>query len=270
MITFIIPSIGKPTLQRAINSIKNQTSDDWKAIIIFDGIEPTISIDNDKFSVLKIEKRGVGGNGAGNVRNHGMKFVETEWIAFLDDDDTIASDYVETFKKDLLVESSADVIIFRMYRPNLNPVILPQLETDNFYQNEVGISFALRTEIFKKGHSFVPSAVEDYNYLNDLRDNKYCIMISPHVKYFVNGNVDVDVVSQKGNRVIINSKKEGFGQMANTSHWYLPFLFLVLLALSFLIIRKVNKYKIYFGVIVLACIIVFALQYEKMFIFIKL
>ena len=40
---------------------------------------------------------GVAINNAGNVRNYGMSFVETEWIAFLDDDDIIADDYLEKF-----------------------------------------------------------------------------------------------------------------------------------------------------------------------------
>ena len=39
LVTFIIPTIGRDSLQMAINSLYQQTIWDWKAIIIFDGIE---------------------------------------------------------------------------------------------------------------------------------------------------------------------------------------------------------------------------------------
>jgi glycosyltransferase involved in cell wall biosynthesis len=264
MITFIIPSIGKPTLQEAINSIENQTSGDWKAIIIFDGVEPTVSVKNPKFSVLKVDKKGVGKNGAGYVRNYGMQFVETEWIAFLDDDDTIAPDYVETFKEEHKTHPFVDVIIFRMHRPNIEPVILPILNTDNFYMYEVGISFALRTDIFKKGFAFEPSHVEDFEYLSKLRENNYCIMISPHVKYYVDRNDEKAIVSQLGNRVIINGKNEGFTNRNYDSSWFLPFFLLFLLCFVLLFAKKIDKYRensrlLYFGAIVF-CIILLLLK----------
>lgn len=97
MITFVIPTIGRDTLQNAIQSIENQTDDNWKIIIIFDGVKSTINITNPKIQILEIEKIGKDRNSAGNVRNYGMNYVDTDWIAFLDDDDTIAEDYVETF-----------------------------------------------------------------------------------------------------------------------------------------------------------------------------
>ena len=96
-VTFIIPSIGRSTLQNSIDSILNQTNENWKIIIIFDGIEPTIVTTNKKIFILKSNKKGVLKNQAGNVRNFGMEFVKTRWIAFLDDDDVIANNYVETF-----------------------------------------------------------------------------------------------------------------------------------------------------------------------------
>ena len=37
IITFIIPSIGKESLKYSIESLTNQTSQNWKAIIVFDG-----------------------------------------------------------------------------------------------------------------------------------------------------------------------------------------------------------------------------------------
>ena len=137
-----------------------------------------------------------------------MEFVKTRWIAFLDDDDVIANNYVETFNSELDKFPATDVIIFRMYRI-IQGDILPPLNTDNFYQDNVGISFALKTKIFKKGLKFSPSSIEDFNYLDVLRKNNYVIMISPYIRYFVNSNGAQDINkfvnnNVTGNRVLLN------------------------------------------------------------------
>ena len=41
MITFIIPTVNRPSLKRAIDSLYAQTLSEWKAIIIYDGVEPS-------------------------------------------------------------------------------------------------------------------------------------------------------------------------------------------------------------------------------------
>uniref|UniRef100_A0A6C0B8T6 Glycosyltransferase 2-like domain-containing protein n=1 Tax=viral metagenome TaxID=1070528 RepID=A0A6C0B8T6_9ZZZZ len=245
MITFIIPTIGKDTLKNSIESLKNQTDDNWKAIIIFDGLKPNIEIDNPKITVLDIEKKGVGGNGAGIVRNYGMEKVDSEWIAFLDDDDTIAPDYVETFNKEIQEHPYVDVIIFRMYRYNWEPNVIPFPESDNFHANEVGISFALKTKIFKSGLKFEPSSGEDFMYLTNIRANNYCMMISPYVKYFVHGKTDPEKINIVGTRGIINKKTEGFS-LLKESHLkadeYIPILFF-LFVIIYLIFGNVKKIK---------------------------
>jgi hypothetical protein len=81
--------------------------------------------------------------------------------------------------------------------------ILPKLETDNFYLNHVGISFAMKKKIFDKKLIFEPSSCEDFEYLNLMRNNNYKIIISPYVKYFVRSE-DTNNNNLKGNRVKIN------------------------------------------------------------------
>jgi len=239
MITFIIPTTGKDTLKNSIESLENQTNNDWKAIIIFDGLKPNIEINNPKITVLDIEKKGVGGNGAGNVRNHGMSHVDSEWIAFLDDDDTVAPDYVETFYKEIKEYPYVDVVIFRLYRYNWEPHIIPFLETtDTFHANEVGISFALKTEIFKSGLKFEPSSGEDFMYLSTMKDNGKRIMISPYTKYFVHGKNDNEKTSVLGTRVFINKKEEGFSlisvsNIGSDDYILLLFLFCVIIYVIF-------------------------------------
>jgi len=199
-ITFIIPTIGRNTLKDTVRSLQYQTSDNWYAIIIFDGIDPTIDYDDPRILFLTCDKLGEGPNYAGRVRNYGMTFVNTEWIAFLDDDDSIASTYVETFYNEIQT-NCIDVILFRMH---FNNEILPNLETDDFYKSKVGISFAIKKTIVDSGNVFSCSEYEDYEYLSLLKSKNYSIMISPHVIYFVR---DYNVCCNKtGNRLFLNEK----------------------------------------------------------------
>jgi glycosyltransferase involved in cell wall biosynthesis len=63
-ITFIIPTIGRNTLEKAIQSIEKQTNNEWKIIVIFDGILSTLKNSNPKIRVLEIEKKGIDKNSA--------------------------------------------------------------------------------------------------------------------------------------------------------------------------------------------------------------
>jgi glycosyltransferase involved in cell wall biosynthesis len=200
-ITFIIPTIGRISLNNSINSLLNQTIENWNAIIIFDGIKSNIENNDLRIQIIEIDKRGLGINSAGNIRNYGMSICQTKWIAFLDDDDIIAPDYIETFYKELELYPNIDLLIFRM---NLDERIIPKLETDNFYLCDVGISFIMKREIFSNGLKFIPDGAEDYLYLNKIRLYGYKIMISPYVKYFIKKEY-IDIIRYDlGNRVFIN------------------------------------------------------------------
>jgi len=205
-ITFILPTIGRKTLTNSIQSLINQTNKNWKVIIIFDGIKQTIDkYDDKRIKIIEIEKMGLNQNSAGNVRNYGMSLADTEWIAFIDDDDIISNDYIDMFYKELNINQhnniDLDVIIFRMKIGNR---IIPKLKTDNFYICDVGISFILKKSIYDNGIRFIPDGAEDYLYLNNIRKNGYKIMISPHIKYFVRQNKYEDETII-GNRVFINN-----------------------------------------------------------------
>ena len=191
-VTFIIPTIGRETLQRSINSLLNQTINNWFAIIIFDGIKSNINITDDRIKIVEIEKMGININSAGNVRNYGISIAKTKWIAFLDDDDTIADDYISTFHNELKIflniDIDIDLIIFRMKmvenqvldseRANVmkesKSRIIPKNDTDNFYICDVGISFIMKKEIFDNGIKFIPDGAEDFLYLNTIRYSTRC------------------------------------------------------------------------------------------------
>jgi len=215
MLTFIIPTIGRSSLAVALESLYHQTCGDWRAIVIFDGIACTIDkigLDS-RVEIMEVEKCGQHTNCAGFVRNAGIRKCATDWVAFLDDDDLVSPRYVETFYREI-AEFPVDCVIFRMYSDKSFD-ISPPLTTDNFYQERVGISFALKRSIFPLeiqggGLWFQPSDAEDFDLLNRIRDAGHYIMISPYIRYFVRiFNRDVmdeftnDLIS--GNRVFIGT-----------------------------------------------------------------
>ena len=218
MLTFIIPTIGRDTLHRTIESLEKQTNNNWNAIVIFDGCNPTIEPKNDKIKIMQIEKSGIEQSGPGNryagaVRNEGIKVVTTEWIAFVDDDDTLSSNYVETFYNELSKFNNSDVIIFRMsYEDDSNLILPPLNETNNFHNCQVGISFALKKKFFDLGYNFIQCFNEDFLLLNRIRENNYKIMISPYIRYFVRCNEYIPQTNNTivGSRVFINGEVNDF------------------------------------------------------------
>lgn len=183
-VTFIIPTVGRETLDLTITSLIEQTNPNWNAIIVFDGIEPNIKCVDPRIKIMQCEKIGEGVNSAGNVRNYAVQHVETEWIAFVDDDDTVSNDYVECLFEEAAKNLELDVIVFRMiYKNNM---ILPPLDCTTLILCSVGISFSLKTKIMKEDNIlFIPSNCEDFNLLDRIRENNYKMIIHPCSKYFV-------------------------------------------------------------------------------------
>ena len=246
-ITFIIPTIGRDTLIATIQSIADQTCNKWNAIIVFDGVPPTIKIDDYRFQILhidKMERPPDQMNSAGYVRNYGIKFATTEWVAFVDDDDTIRNTYVETFLQETATYDT-EVIIFRMvkfgkleisikqifdmveagkikinkhmeklYRHmDLDTLVVsntitpfPETVATDLKKHDVGISFAVKKQIFNSGIQFNTSYIEDYEFLDTVRQNGYKMMISPYVMYFVREYTDFQDI--ECNRLFINNAKQ--------------------------------------------------------------
>jgi len=199
-VTFIIPTIGRETLSNSFKCLIDQTDPNWKAIVIFDGMSLTIESPDHRIKLITCEKLGDGHNGGGSVRNYGMQFVDTEWIAFLDDDDSISREYVSTLKKEITNYNDIDFILFRMeYWGH----ILPHINASNVSQGCCGISFAIRSKIFKGGHKFKNSSSEDFKFLCSSCEFGYKFMLSSHILYFARKYKDIENKAL-GTRLYIN------------------------------------------------------------------
>lgn len=180
-VTFIIPSINRESLTRTINSLLKQTNNNWEAIVIYDGVEGQ-EFNDERITTITIDKTGVIGQvhgEAGLVRNVGIRQATTEWIAFLDDDDSINPNYVETL---LFKYNSYDWVLWKMkYQNGLVLPINNQLVFGN-----VGISFAYKKDkfsdlLFKNNRNG-----EDFDFVKELETKSKNYIITEEVYYNVN------------------------------------------------------------------------------------
>jgi len=206
-ITFIIPSINRDSLYNTLLSLMAQKVDNWKAIIIFDGCEPynsrLLELLSDKhfiyFSINKLgNTKDINHGQAGFVRNIGMNLVNTQWIGFIDDDDTLLPNYTEKLLEEIKITPNVELVVFRMIDKNN---IIPPINFNLIEKDNVGISFCFKTELYKQGFKFKQSELEDFNLIKDIQNMKIKIVISPYITYIVRNSTKVNII---GNRAIIN------------------------------------------------------------------
>jgi hypothetical protein len=205
VISFIIPStLARATLNRTIESLQKQSTSNWEAIV---GVDLTMSKLTEEqvasrsllfkqdqrvqFVPIPISETGYnrGRNTAGGVRNHLIRnYATSNWVAFVDDDDTLSPDYIRYWESGLQHDESADIIIFRMVARRPRP---PLRHGSVASKNNVGISFAARKELFvrkQNGVAFVRAGYEDYNFLKEAQACNATILISDCLAYFVRKN----------------------------------------------------------------------------------
>lgn len=178
--SFVIPTIGRPTLDRALQSLVNQTDPDWNAIVVADSVYGFClpRIDNRILFVNLSDKSGQSNHG-GYVRNHGISHTSGEWIGFLDDDDRLDHDYVMWLKQE---QEGADIVVFRM-RYSDGTTLPPGTD---IIMGQVGISFAVRNSIVRaKTFGFGNSDIEDWAFLDVARNQGARIKVSSRTAYYV-------------------------------------------------------------------------------------
>lgn len=201
-VTFVVPSKGRSTLNRTLASIRAQDTDGWNALVIADGVTIKLEESDTRFSVRQIPKSATV-NHAGQLRNYAMSVSDSKWMAYVDDDDTISASYVRYLKQESDAFPDVQCVIFRMVVTHAGKIdVRPRQNARNFIFTEVGISFAIRSSLYRKGFFFIPGGAEDFDLLNRLRASNIKILISPHITYYVR---DTRLTSKLNcTRVVIN------------------------------------------------------------------
>lgn len=145
LISIIIPVYNAEyTLNRCIDSILNQTFQDWELLLINDGsidqsgkLCDQYAVTDQRIKVFHKENEGVS-----VARNLGIKESTGEYITFIDADDEVVKDYLAILYENI---QQSDIVFFFfkwIYTDNSKLVIL----LDNFYSEE-------RISIEKRYHS---------------------------------------------------------------------------------------------------------------------
>lgn len=183
--TFIIPTIGRDTLCRALDSLFEQTNPRWKAIVIpdkFPIVEMSEKYQDARITYMELEDTQT--KGASLTRNRGLEIASTEWVSFLDDDDCVDKNYVQYLVDHISEHEKLDVLIFRMRCVRLK--IIPEPYCKELAKFHVGISFSLKLPFLRQhGIKFPYGHFEDAECLLKCREKGANILLSKHIVYYV-------------------------------------------------------------------------------------
>ena len=109
-ISVIIPLYNKEKIvERSVNSVLNQSFNDFELIIVDDGstdksFEIVNKIKDDRIKLIKQKNAGPSA-----ARNRGVKESKTDWVLFLDSDDELLKDALEHFILLITKYKNADI-----------------------------------------------------------------------------------------------------------------------------------------------------------------
>mmetsp|Transcript_24568 Transcript_24568/g.36181 ORF Transcript_24568/g.36181 Transcript_24568/m.36181 type:complete len:657 (-) Transcript_24568:554-2524(-) len=210
IISFLIPSTFRASLSFTLQSLIQQTDCRWRAIVIYESpfrdgkpsgvvntlqerppvhfsLLPLTVIADERIQFLEVYNCDAVVNYAGRIRNLAMAHVVTEWVGFVDDDDTLTSDYVSRLSTEVELNPHIQVVIFRMLCSTCYAPIIPPESHINFMRSYVGIAFALRRNVYTS-YPFPTGPNEDFCLLYNIRNGGHAISLSPFITYLVKGS----------------------------------------------------------------------------------
>lgn len=173
-VSVIIPVYNSEKyIGKCIESVISQTFHDFEIILINDGskdnsqkiLEEYKQKYNDKIVLIKQENMGVS-----KTRNNAIKLAKGDYIIFIDNDDYIDKEYVETFVKEI-EKDDYDVVLGGYKRPNEEGKIIKELKLQQEEWSKFMI-FAPWARIYKKDYlikndiTFLPVNIGEDVYFN--------------------------------------------------------------------------------------------------------
>jgi glycosyltransferase involved in cell wall biosynthesis len=153
--SIIVPAYNRAnTISRTLDSLYAQTSTDFEVIVVDDG-----STDNTREIVsVYVQQKGLNyfyqpNSGVSAARNFGAIHANSEYLLFLDSDDTVTSNWIKDYEEKIL-EQGADLLYCGITRIR-NGVVIGQTDPANPFNNGVAYgnfipgSFCLKTELFE-------------------------------------------------------------------------------------------------------------------------
>ena len=104
-------------LAKCLDSLVNQTFDDYEVIVVNDGSPDNSQKIIDDYSnrfpnIIKPLKKENGG--LSSARNYGLKYAEGEYVLYVDSDDYVSNDILEKMYS-LAISDNSDIVVCRSY-----------------------------------------------------------------------------------------------------------------------------------------------------------
>jgi glycosyltransferase involved in cell wall biosynthesis len=185
LITFIIPTICRPSLPLSIQTLQRQSNTNWKAVVCGDGCDPIVDRPHGDYNIIEDNRviyiKAPHFSNQSKTRNYMIDICQTEWIGCLDDDDALMPEYVQYVEDN---KDNNDIIIFKM---NNYGDIIPF--NHSLILGQVGISFAARADVMK-AVPFPDPPAEDYYWLLRCEQLGYKIHYAEYIGYWVRPDWD--------------------------------------------------------------------------------
>ncbi len=116
LFSIIIPVYGvEPYLRKCLDTVVNQTFADWECICVDDGSPDNCGKILDEFKAAfkgpqRFEVIHQENGGVSVARNTALNVAMSEWVQFLDSDDSLKLDFLENLASDIQAHSNVDAI----------------------------------------------------------------------------------------------------------------------------------------------------------------
>lgn len=173
-LTVIVPVYNSEKyIARCLDSILNQTYSDFDILVVNDGSTDNSQEIIDKYKkkyldkIISIEQEN---KGVAKTRNECIQRVTSKYIMFVDNDDYLDKDYIETYIKEIEKDDD-DIVVGGFKRPNENGKIVKKIKL----KNEEWSKFMIMTpwaKIYKRQYlidndiMFLETNLGEDNYFN--------------------------------------------------------------------------------------------------------
>ncbi|WP_299153931.1 glycosyltransferase family A protein [uncultured Christiangramia sp.] len=194
MFSIVIPTYNnEDRIASTIESVLNQTYNDWELIIVDDG-----STDSTKEKIIpylnyqKIQYVHQPNAGVTGARNKGIEYCKSKFVTFLDADDTVTKNWLQDFYE-LSVESKKPGYLSGAILRN-SKLVLPKVEVDiskKHYSSLAG-SFAILTEIIRNIGGYDTHLKQSENWEMTARALHFCEKNNYDILFHENANLIYD------------------------------------------------------------------------------
>ena len=155
-LSFLIPAYDKmPFLGECLESLKNQDSDDWEAIVVDDGspevIESTVSAFSHSYARNKIRLIKQQNAGPGPARTAGAKVANGKYLLPLDSDDILLPNCIQRIKSHLSENPEIDFLFadYKVYGEDSSEIHFGPYKPSEFaFRNTLPNSSIQRKDLY--------------------------------------------------------------------------------------------------------------------------